>query len=264
MSYIDSKNKFLIEEMIDNYSYYAVECILKRLDLDKGELFLVVSSCKYAVNFDFETSLERINKIQKQIRLRKDINSIANNLMDLTDGDPESIFCEFIENIKIKLIQEDYIDFLGRIYRLKEALLKYIFVSNELGRKNLSMLGHMVSKKNILVILRKKYKIYSPNLSIAITQYIARYMGRKKKIRSIMEILNSYEMEGLINLRNESPVGHGFRGISRQDIEKNYGDPVFVVRDFIRVCELLDLEIKINKYDSINETIKVLLQKYTQ
>lgn len=263
MGYIDSKHKFLIEEMMDSYSYYGVECILKRLGIDNGELFLLVSSCKYAVNFDFETALERVNKIPKQLRLRKDIKLIANNLMDLTDGDPEAIFCEFIENIKIKLVQEDYIDFLARIYRLKEALLKYIFVTTEFGKKDLSMLGHMVSKKNIMIVLRKKYKIYNPNLNMAINQYIAKNMGRKRRIKNVMTILNSYELEGLINLRHESPVGHGFRGVSRQDIEMVYGNPVYVMKDFIKVCEILDLEIKVNKYDSINETIKTLIEKYS-
>ena len=33
--------------------------------------------------------------------------------------------------MKIQIVNEEYIDFLGRLYRLKEALFKYIFISTK-------------------------------------------------------------------------------------------------------------------------------------
>lgn len=116
-----------------------------------------------------------------------------------------------------------------------------------------SMHGYMVSKKNILYTLKKKYNIYSGNLIKGVTQYINRHIKKTKRMEKVLEILNNDRLESLIRLRNESPVGHGFKGISKEKIEEIYGSPMEVMRDLVKACELLDLGISSNKYDDINE-----------
>lgn len=262
MGSIDKKYEFVILKFLGRYNYDAVEDILDELGIKKGDVHNLISSCKYAVNFDFKTAILRIDALTPNIRNRKEIKLLRNNLIDLIDGEPEVIFSEFIENIKIKLINEEYIDFVGRIYRLKEAVFKYVFVKNQSGKNKISMLGYMVSKKNILNILRKRYNIYTGNLTYGITQYINKYVTKNKKMDRVLEILNSEKLENLIKLRNDSPVGHGFKGISKSDIENIYGQPINVIEDFIKACELLDLEMKIYKYDDINNIIIDLISKY--
>ncbi len=63
-------------------------------------------------------------------------------------------------------------------------------------------------------------------------------------------------MTELIELRNNSIVGHGFTGVSIDDIYKVYGNPYNVLDDF-RDC-LTSLDIKLNryKYSQINDMIK--------
>lgn len=78
----------------------------------------------------------------------------------------------------------------------------------------------------------------------------------------VLEILNSQKLENLIKLRNESPVGHGFKGVSREDIESIYGSPMEVIQDLIKACEMLDLGINTTKYEDINDIIIELLSKY--
>ena len=78
----------------------------------------------------------------------------------------------------------------------------------------------------------------------------------------VVEILNNERLEELIKLRNESPVGHGFRGVSKEEIESIYGDPTEVIQDLIKACELLDLGITVNKYDNINEIAIQMIGKY--
>ena len=78
---------------------------------------------------------------------------------------------------------------------------------------------------------------------------IKEYIINEKKILD-----KEYEIEcELIRLRNESPVGHGFNGISKEEIENIYGSPMEVIRDLVKACELLDLGITSNKYHNINE-----------
>ena len=72
-------------------------------------------------------------------------------------------------------------------------------------------------------------------------------------MEKVVEILNNERLEALIRMRNESPVGHGFKGISKEEIENIYGNPMEVLRDLVKACELLDLGISSNKYDNINE-----------
>ncbi|MPM51180.1 hypothetical protein SDC9_97927 [bioreactor metagenome] len=125
------------------------------------------------------------------------------------------------------------------------------------------MHGNMVSKKNILYTLKKKYNIYNGNLIHGVTQYTNRHVKKTKRMDKVLEILNGERLENLIKLRNESPVGHGFKGVSSEDIEEIYGNPMEVVQDLVKACELLDLGIKMNKYDNINEMAIHMIGSYS-
>ena len=123
--------------------------------------------------------------------------------------------------IAISIISLAFGSKILNIIELKEALFKYIFVSTKESKNyKVSMHGYMVSKKNILYTLKKKYNIYSGNLIKGVTQYINRHVKKTKRMEKVVEILNNDRLESLIRLRNESPVGHGFKGISKEEIEK--------------------------------------------
>ncbi|MBP3929305.1 MAG: hypothetical protein J6D47_07015 [Peptostreptococcaceae bacterium] len=263
MTYINESQEFVISKFLKRYDYDGVLDILIEADIETGDLYNILESCKYATNFDFDTSLKIIKKLSESMLERKDIQALITNLENLQKGEPEDILSELIENMKIQVMNEEYIDFLGRLYRLKEALFKYIFVSTKESKKYIvSMHGHMVSKKNILYTLKKKYNIYNGNLIHGVTQYIKRYLKQTKRMDKVLEILNSQKLENLIKLRNESPVGHGFKGVSREDIENIYGSPMEVIQDLIKACEMLDLGINTTKYEDINDIIIELLSKY--
>lgn len=254
MSSLDKNHEYLISKFLTRYDYDAVLDVLDEAGVVDGDLYLLMQSCKYASNFDFKKSLDIIDDMSNQIKSRSEIKELMENLKNLIIGEPEDILSELIENIKIQAIRGEYIDYLGRLYRLKEALFKYIFVSSKESKNyKVCMYGYMVSKKNILYTLKKKYNIYNGNLIHGVTNYINRYVKKTKRMDRVVEILNNDRLENLIKLRNESPVGHGFKGVSKEDIEEIYGDPMEVIQDLVKACELLDLGIRMNKYDDINE-----------
>ena len=182
MTYINESQEFVISKFLKRYDYDGVLDILIEADIETGDLYNILESCKYATNFDFDTSLKMIKKLSESMLERKDIQALITNLENLQKGEPEDILSELIENMKIQVMNEEYIDFLGRLYRLKEALFKYIFVSTKESKKYIvSMHGHMVSKKNILYTLKKKYNIYNGNLIHGVTQYIKRYIKRLRE-----------------------------------------------------------------------------------
>ena len=214
MEILSENQEYAISKFLKRYDYDAVLEILEEAGIIDGDLYFLIESCQYSVNFEFKRALE-------------------------------------------------YIDFLGRLYRLKEALFKYIFVSTKESKSyKVSMHGYMVSKKNILYTLKKKYNIYSGNLIKGVTQYINRHVKKTKRMEKVVEILNNDRLESLIRLRNESPVGHGFKGISKEEIENIYGSPMEVMRDLVKACELLDLGISSNKYDDINEMAVHMIGSY--
>lgn len=265
MRYINRSQELVIYKFLQRYDYDGVLDILIEADIESGDLYNLLNSCKYATNFDFKNALNHANNLSEAMLERKEIKNLIINLKNLNNGEPEDILSELIENIKIQIVNEEYIDFLGRLYRLKEALFKYIFVNTKEGKKyKVSMHGNMVSKKNILYTLKKKYNIYNGNLIHGVTQYIKRYLKQTKRMDKVLEILNGERLENLIRLRNESPVGHGFRGVSKEDIEEIYGSPMEVVHDLIKACELLDLGINTKKYEHINDIIIELLSKYVE
>ena len=254
MEILSENQEYAISKFLQRYDYDAVLDILEEAGIIYGDLYFLMESCQYSINFEFKKALQSIEKMSSQMLSRTEIKKLINNLNNLEQGEPDDILSELIENIKIQIVNEEYIDFLGRLYRLKEALFKYIFVSTkECKNYKISMYGYMLSKKSILYTLKKRYNIYSGNLIKGVTQYIDRYVKKTKRMERVVEILNNDRLESLIRLRNESPVGHGFRGISKEEIETIYGSPMEVMRDLIKVCELLDLDISSNKYDNINE-----------
>lgn len=263
MGSLDKNQEYVISKFLQRYDYDAVLDILDEAGIIDGDLYLLMESSKYAVNFDFKKALASINKMSEQMLSRREIKKLISNLDNLNIGEPEDILSELIENMKIQIVNEEYIDFLGRLYRLKEAVFKYIFVSTKESKTyKVYMHGYMVSKKNILYTLKKKYNIYNGNLIHGITQYIDKHLKKTKRMDKVVEILNGERLENLIKLRNESPVGHGFKGVSKEDIEDIYGNPMEVVQDLVKACELLDLGIKMDKYDNINEMAIHMIGNY--
>ena len=256
MASLNKNQEYAISKFLERYDYDAVLDILEEAGIIEGDLYFLIESCQHSVNFEFKKAIKSIQKMSSQMLSRREIKKLITNLNNLEIGEPEDILSELIENIKIQIVNEEYIDFLGRLYRLKEALFKYIFVSTKESKTyKVSMHGYMVSKKNILYTLKKKYNIYSGNLIKGVTQYINRHVKKTKRMEKVVEILNNDRLETLIRMRNESPVGHGFKGVSKEEIENIYGNPMEVMRDLVKACELLDLGISSNKYDNINEMV---------
>ena len=254
MASLNKNQEYAISKFLERYDYDAVLDILEEAGIIEGDLYFLIESCQYSVNFEFKKAIKSIQKMSSQMLSRREIKKLITNLNNLEIGEPEDILSELIENIKIQIVNGEYIDFLGRLYRLKEALFKYIFVNTKESKTyKVSMHGYMVSKKNILYTLKKKYNIYSGNLIKGVTQYIEKHVKKTKRMEKVVEILNNERLEALIRMRNESPVGHGFKGISKEEIENIYGNPMEVLRDLVKACELLDLGISSNKYDNINE-----------
>ena len=131
MGPLNKEQEYVISKFLERYDYGGVLEILEESGIEDGDLYLLIKSCKYAVNFDFRSALKIMQSMEFQSISRGDVQSLVTNLENLIEGEPEDLMSELIANIKIQIVNEEYIDFLGRLYRLKEALFKYIFVNTK-------------------------------------------------------------------------------------------------------------------------------------
>ncbi|MCT4633240.1 MAG: hypothetical protein N4A76_10915 [Firmicutes bacterium] len=244
-----------VEALISRYDYGGAMELMEDAGFENYDLVVVLDSCRYAINFDFKSAMKKLYLLSDEYKEKKEMKELKKNLEDLIHGKPDVILSELLENIKFQIVNEEYIDFLGRVYRFKEALFKYMFVKKNLNKNKFSFHVPMMSKRNILKVLRKKYKIYNSNLVYSISNYLNKYAKEDYKFMEVEKILNSERMNQLIELRNDSIVGHGFVGVSIDDIYKTYGNPYQVLDDFEICLKKLEIDIIKYKYSDLNKLL---------
>jgi len=253
--------KQVMKRLISRYDYGGVFEILEEKDLIGTDLAILADSTRYAVNFDFKTSYRILYDLSPEIKEYYLVKDLRKNLQSLIDGKPDELFSELMDNIRFQIKNEEYIDFLGRVYRLREAIFKYIFTRKTINRKSFSLHNNAMQKRNILRILRKKYRINNGNLVYAIVVYIKKYCKEDYKINEVSRILTTEKLNNLIELRNSSIVGHGFIGVSINDIYKEYGNPENVLDDFNECLKHLGFLIVDDKYRKINHLMCEMLEE---
>lgn len=256
---VDSKN--ILKRLISRYDYGGAFELLEELGFKETDLAILVNSGRYAVNFDFYTSKRILYDLSDELKDHHIVRLLDDNLQALINGEPDEIFSELIENSIFQIKNEEFIDYLGRIYRFREAIFKYMFVKKHMNRKSFSLHQKVMEKRQILKILRKQYHINNGNVVYAIVSYINKYCEDNYKFNKVMEILTSDKMNDLIDLRNSSIVGHGFIGASIDDIQQVYGNPMSAIDDFRECLDILGFKIKDDKYVQLNELMIELLKE---
>ncbi|WZL71820.1 hypothetical protein QBE52_11940 [Clostridiaceae bacterium 35-E11] len=242
----------MLKEFMERYDYAGAVAHAKKMEIKDEKIISLLNSCKHAMNFDFRSALNELWTVNENTENNKKIEEIKTNLQNLIDGQPDAIFSELIENTSIQLTNHQYIDFLSRVYRLKEAIMKYIFVKSHINKNKFSFMSEIVSKRMILKVLRKKYKIYNPNLSFAIASYVVKYLNKDKRYSEVLAILDSNKMNEIIELRHECIAGHGFKGVNRESLTRIYGNPDYIIDDFLDALGRIGVRVHGNKYKKIN------------
>ncbi len=251
----------VIKKLIERYDYCGAYEILKNKSMEHMDSAIVINSCRYAVNFDFYTARNLLKKLSDEGKAHPKTKELIVNLDALNDGHPDILMSELLENLKFQIVNEEYIDFLGRVYRFKEAIYKYMFIKSQLPDRNFTFQMRFMQKKEILKILRNHYKIFNSNLIFALNTYFRKYDKNTQVVDPIIKLMNSEKMNQLIELRHDSLIGHGFKGVSAEEIQKVYGNPYNVLDDF-RTCLLsLGIEVQRYKYSIVNELISEFLDK---
>ncbi len=255
------KNYNVVIKLVERYDYGGVLELLTEIGAENTPLGILIDSCRYAINFDFNTSLKILEHLSDEHKSNDEIKYLRSNLRSLIEGQPDTVFSELLENTKFQIVSEEYIDFLGRVYRFKEAIYKYMFIITHLDKKNFSMLQPIFQKRYILNTLRKRYHIRNYNLIYGIDTYLKKYNQYDENIMEVTKILNSHRMTELLSLRNNSIVGHGFCGVSSIQIQTAYGNPYQVIEDFKKCLKLVNIKYIDDKYIRLNILMKLWLDE---
>ncbi|MBW9222473.1 hypothetical protein KKP97_05445 [Methanothermococcus sp. SCGC AD-155-C09] len=244
--------------------------------------------------FDFERAINEFNEafnkariehkkeIKKEIKLLEELE--GNKPINKENNEPINELKENIEkykllinllidNMKSKWENGEYVDFVGRLFRLEEAVLRTIvekefnksmdkkkingdsrfYEYEELLKENSDVRNYLIEKGVEIDKGVNRHSLFH------LLGYLVEKKGLKKykRIHEIMSKLNKNnktkkapkkleKVESLADLRNKSIIAHGFIGVSKENIIELYNEDKSNEEEII---ENIDLVKKlINKY----------------
>ena len=221
--------------IIPNWEYYYL----------KGLNYKKMFNFKKALN-EFEKALNCENisfkerdKIQKEIKL---INCFKNaNLGDMCINENLELYVKLIslliENAIIKWENGEYVDFIGRVFRIEEAILRMIIekeynISTNKDNKTKTypeFEKFLKENKEIIEYLKRNKwnETCVPNIKILswIFEYNVKEVKNKNWVKKYGKIYNFIiNLEKLSDLRNKSILAHGFIGVSEENILEKYNE----------------------------------------
>ena len=242
--------------------------------LDSNEIKMLQAK-KYRLLFDFDSAWTLFNEVKDKLPEHlEEIHSAIDELEKLKSGDMCVLIHELYENMLVKWEQGAYVDFLGRLFRFEEAVLRFVFeketdVTTEKRRRGYADFTRYIKEDNNLLQFLTKEDIdpnrIEPNRKVLrkILEFwvkeerktkLGPIFGFVKKINEppkkknqshhnqifgFVKKINEPDGDSLANLRNKSILGHGFEGISKDRINKLYGSDRLIVdlKKFINTFE---------------------------
>ncbi len=261
--------KILLSEELkalkDGHLYGSAAELAEKYNLLELKEILMLKAKEHRVLFNFEESIKVLRKAlngahgEERARIKSEIEDIERIEEGLKGKERFSeeyfltyraLIKELVYNMKIKWEQGAYGDFLGRLFRFEEAVLRYIFeketevtterVKGRYGAFELNVKSDM----ELLSFLKEegiKMERIEPNQKV-LRKILEFWVTKKRNAKwglvfKFVDKISKPEGDSLTDLRNKSILAHGFEGISKDRINERYkGD---ILRDIERVVELM-------------------------
>ena len=232
---LESSKREVIRRQLANYEYSVAAVLLDSLGL---KLYAdLARMALYRLNFDFQRA-----KVLATALIGKDVGEVRDHalrveveLKKLVGKDLSSLILELHHNATVKFCKGEYLDFLGRLFRFQEAVLRYLAEISELalhtdidkdGRHFITFQATVRKHPTLVEYLEQQIygteKLDWGNPYIPCLMVILSYLAEKgdvEKRSQRLELLNRLrEIEELMQLRHKSPLGHGFDGVSLEAI----------------------------------------------
>lgn len=162
---------------------------------------------------------------------------------------------ELFFNLRLKARQGAWVDFLGRLFRMREALLRMAFETafrhstEKRGQEFGDFVKGVEADEGLLEFMKSKltkskdgkseneakskddakreplYAVANNHTLGLALEYLVTRAGRGAQFGPISKLSNKVTTDQLVQLRNKSIVAHGYEGVSREDVERAAGIP---------------------------------------
>lgn len=268
---LESSKREIIRQQLRDYEYAVAASLLDSLGMNvQATLARLVL---YRLNFDFEKAQEMAAKLVALDlgTVRSYALSVESEIRSLRDKHLRHLILELYHNAAVKFQKGEYLDFLGRLFRFQEAVLRYCLETSELAlttdidpdglrftvfqasvRKHPSLVTYL--EEQIYNGERLNWQEpYIPCL-MAILRFLAEKGPEEKRESRTRLLARLQEIQELTPLRNKSPLGHGFEGASLEKIHKEV--PGFSPERLKEVLQELGLNGEAGSpYDRLNALI---------
>lgn len=272
-------DKSRICEFINKNDYMAAKMLLERYnekyEVSKNKYQTVLNMVKAAharIQFDFENASKYINKAEDyDSESRFVCDRFIYYIKELQNKKNIYLLNELKNNAIYEYENGAYTDFLGRIFRLQEAIYRYILIKENVLEENENngkpqftreekfRYNDSIPKIDIKNVSDRLKNILEQNCKTKFTkeelEYInqkidSQYVKHKPKIDikymsdKLKEILveesKEYElynyctkMDKLKQIRNNSVLAHGYQGVSKAKIDDEIGDTIEFLNNLI-------------------------------
>ena len=254
--------KKAMQNYLASYDYPAITTFKQS---DKNIAFLA-QAAQHRLNFNFDTALQCLHNY-RSLSGNAGFTTLKLHLENLLNGDRSSLIIELLNNIRVKINRKEYVDVVGRLFRLEEAVLGH-FVEQDLKisvnrdkKEGFKKFEQGVKKYPALENSLKKIRISgepldykTPNRETlrAILQFLHKENPCNDKYRQIADLCN--RLKPFSELRNNSILAHGFKGVSSKDFENLNPSQLLSGMEF-----LFEFDIKTLGFEKINIRIKEIL-----
>lgn len=245
------------------------------------------SACRYVEHrlaFDFYRAKthcrEAIKEAEDGTRRYLESHDRAAQGLERGDSDPALLIEELFYNLEVKYLNGEFVDVLGRAFRLQEALLTWI-VEQDTGirtggrRKLLPEQEEAVNEIPGLREFLEGYRTEDGNRLelkrdinrvglMAVVKHLAEPAAglpeeqRERAARAARAAEAAKGIEKLANLRNKTILAHGFEGVSEERFtgEEGYGSDTLVEDLRVSVGGALDRDLSTNPFVELAERLK--------
>lgn len=238
------------------HNYAALRETLKQAHLGKPWHQHLCDYADHRMRFDFQRAEEALQAAigaaeggeirLKLARLQETLQPFLREQAPPTSASDEATWTRWFElqrqllselffNLQLKAERGEWVDFLGRLFRLYEAVLRLIFEletrhstekHEDSGFEDFSRaIEANTELHNYLVKKRVRFQeANTRNLMLALEFWVRH--GKGKEYGRLRDTLNVIASQELSSLRHKTIIAHGYRGVSREDVQEAAGMPV--------------------------------------
>jgi hypothetical protein len=247
--------------LIHAYDYPSAETLYSELPDRDTTLETLIKALSYRVNFEFDKANDCLNNCTYNNAILEDL---SHYLLKLKNKKQEYVMKELYYEFAIRMKSKTYLEAIGMTFRCEEEILKYVV--ERIFDIEISAKGNFESFRNRVdsipelkdFLANEGTKYDEPNRR-SYRDIIRFFAGNIDKMPnkidfSLEEILDfadkidprsSSSEKTLPQLRNHTPFGHGFEGVSEEKIREIYpGGPDVLVYVFQTVLKKLGITVE--------------------